>query len=230
METIVKTTDSNWQGLYTVAGVAALIIAVFIPIQLFVFFKWPPPDTVIGWFTLFRNNWLIGLLDMDLLLIVDTILFIPIFLALYVVLRRTSESYMAIALAAGLIGIASYLASTAAFEMLSLSNQYAAATTEAQKSVLLAAGHVMAANWMGTAFDVGYVSKSIALLIISVVMLQSTIFNRVITCLGILTGALMLLPPTAGTIGLILSVSSVFPLEIWCILISLRFLHLAKNT
>jgi hypothetical protein len=132
-------------------------------------------------------------------------------------------------LALGLIGIASYLASTAAFEMLSLSNQYAAATTESQKSALLAAGHVMAANWMGTAFDVGYVIQGIALLIISVVMLRSDVFGGTITYLGILASAMMLLPPTAGPIGIILSVGSVFPLEIWCILISARFLKLAQK-
>jgi hypothetical protein len=177
-ETYVETADPNWKNLYKVAGSASLIIAVFIPVQMFVFFKWPPPADVIGWFTLFQENWLIGLLDMDLLLVVDTVLFIPTFLALYFALRRHSESFMAIALAAGLIGIASYLASTAAFEMLSLSRLYAAAATEAQQYVLLAAGQVMVANWMGTAFSVGYVIQSVALLIISAVMLRSTMFGK----------------------------------------------------
>jgi hypothetical protein len=50
---------------------------------------------------------------------------------------------MTIALALGLLGVAAYFASTAAFEILSLSNQYAAATTAAQKSTLLAAGQVL---------------------------------------------------------------------------------------
>jgi hypothetical protein len=36
-------------------------------------------------------------------------------------------------------------------------------------------------------------------------------FGNVIAYLGILMGAMMLLPPTAGTIGLILSVGSVLP-------------------
>ncbi len=49
-----------------------------------------------------------------------------------------------------------------------------------------------------------------------------------ITLLGILTGALMLLPPTAGKIGMVLSVASVFPLWFWCILIGRRFLLLGK--
>jgi hypothetical protein len=42
-------------------------------------------------------------------------------------------------------------------------------------------------------------------------------------------GVMMLLPPSAGTIGLILSVGSVFPLEIWCVMIGWRLLQIAKN-
>jgi hypothetical protein len=61
-------------------------------------------------------------------------------------------------------------------------------------------------------------------------MLRSTIFSKAITYLGILMGVMMLLPPTAGTIGLVLSVGSVFALEIWCVLIGRRFLQIAKKT
>jgi hypothetical protein len=88
----------------------------------------------------------------------------------------------------------------------------------------------MVANWMGTAFSVGYVIQSVALLIISVIMLRSTMFGKATAYLGILMSAMMLLPPTAGTIGLILSVGSVFPLEIWCVLIGRRLLQMEKNT
>jgi hypothetical protein len=45
-------------------------------------------------------------------------------------------------------------------------------------------GSPVTANWMGTAFDVGYVVQGIALLIISPVMLRSTIFSKGITYPG----------------------------------------------
>jgi len=48
----------------------------------------PPPTEVIDYFRLFKNNSFLGLLSLDLLLIVDYILMIPIFFALYIVLRR----------------------------------------------------------------------------------------------------------------------------------------------
>ena len=68
-----------------------------------------------------------------------------IFLALYAALHRTGKSASLVATATGLIGIAVYLASNQAFAMLSLSGEYAAATTEAQRSIFLAAGEALLA-------------------------------------------------------------------------------------
>ena len=123
--------DSRWKGLYKVGGAAALTMLVLIPIQIIIFTVWPPPSTVDGYFTLFQNNRLLGLLSLDLLYMLTNALLVLIYLALHAALKRASESFMAIALALGLVGIAAYFASNTAFEMLSLSNQYAAATTDA---------------------------------------------------------------------------------------------------
>jgi len=109
--TDAETADSAWKSLYRVGGAAALIIVVFIPIQFIVFVAWPPPSTVIGWFTLFQNNRLLGLLDLDLLLIVDNALMALMFLALYAALRRANQSFMAIATTFGFVGVAVYFAS-----------------------------------------------------------------------------------------------------------------------
>jgi hypothetical protein len=218
-----------WKSLYNVAGVVALIMVVFIPIQLIVFFSNPPPNTVIDWFTFFQNNWIIALLDMDLLLIVDQIFVSVIFLALYIALRETNQSLMAIALVAGLLGIAAYFASSVCFDMLALSNQYAAATTDAQRSMLLAAGQVALTTYQGTAFDVGYVLEGIGLLLTALVMLRSTLFSKTTAIVGIVLGIMSLLPPTAGTIGLFCALGSLIPLVIWSVLIALRFFQLAQG-
>ncbi len=51
----IETTDPRWNWLYRVGGAAALITAVFLPIQVAVFIVWPPPlqGTAIDWFKLF---------------------------------------------------------------------------------------------------------------------------------------------------------------------------------
>jgi len=224
-----ETADSPWKGLYKVGGAAALTVLVFMPIQMIVFFVWPPPSTVLGWFTLFQDNALVGLLDMDLLLIVDYALMGMLFLALWAALRRVSQSFMAIALTLELVGVTTYFASTAAFEMLSLSNSYAAATTEAERSTLVAAGQAMIATWQGTAFNVSYILGAVALLVVSVVMLRSNVFSRITAYVGILASALMFVPPTVGTVGILFSLISLIPTVIWLILVARRLFQLGRG-
>jgi hypothetical protein len=215
-----------WQTLHRVGGMAALAVLVFIPIQMVVFFLWPPPNSVIGWFTLFQDNAFVGLLDMDLLLIVDYLLLVGVFSALWAFLRRANESLMAIALILQLVATATYFASAVAFEMLSLSSQYATATTEVERSIFLAAGQAMLATWQGTAFDVSYVLSGLAIIIVSVVMLRSHhLFSKTTGYAGLSAGVLALVPPTAGTIGLVFSLVSLVPLVVWLALIARRFLR-----
>lgn len=61
----------------------------------------PPPDTVAGYFALFQDSWLLCLLSLDLLYLLSNVLFSVLQPALYPVLRRTSESFMDIALNPG---------------------------------------------------------------------------------------------------------------------------------
>jgi hypothetical protein len=115
-----------------------------------------------------------------------------------------------------------------AFEMLSLSNQYRAAATDGQRFVSLAAGQAMLATWQGTAFDVSYILGAVTLLIVSYVMLRSRLFNRTTAFVGIITSALMFIPPSAGMAGLILSVLSVPPTATWLFLVGRRLLSSVK--
>jgi hypothetical protein len=135
-----ETADSHWKSLYRIGGTAALIIVALYLNQIIVLVAWgPPPSAVIGYFTLFQSNWLLGLLDLDLLSLVDYALMGLMFLALYVALRRADETVIAIATALSFVGIAAYYASNTSLSMLSLSDQYAHATTDVQRSMLLAA-------------------------------------------------------------------------------------------
>ena len=216
-----------WKTLHRVGGVSALVVLVLIPIQMVVFFLWPPPNSVIGWFTLFQDNALVGLLDMDLLLIVDYLLLIGVFSAPRASHRRAKDSLLAIALILQLVATATYVASTVAFEMLTLSNQYATATTDVERSIFLAAGQAMLATWQGTAFDVSYVLSALAILTVSAVMLRSHhLFSKVTGYAGLSAGILAVVPPTAGTIGVVFSLVSLVPMVVWLALIARRLLHL----
>ncbi|MGC1131533.1 MAG: DUF4386 family protein [Nitrososphaeraceae archaeon] len=156
-----------------------------------------------------------GFINVDLLLIADYVFVVIVFLALWAALRRVNESLMAIALILLFISAATYFASTVAFEMLSLSSQYMAASTDAQMSIILAAGHAMLAIWQGTAFDISYILAAFATLIVSAVMLRSHLSGRTTAYAGIMASLLMFVPASAGTIGLVFSLLSLVPYAVW---------------
>ena len=200
--TDAETLDSEWQRLYTVGGVAALTAGVFfrrnIAAEIGLFGKHPSPVTVSDWFALLQSNRLLGLACLHVFDLVNYALVGLMFLALYVVLRRANKSAMAIATPLAFVGIGVYFASNTAFSVLSLSDQYAAATTEAQRTTLLAAGQAMLAINRFTDPGAhpgagGYVSLlliAVAGMITSVVMLRSAAFNRATAYVGILASAL----------------------------------------
>jgi hypothetical protein len=221
--------DLRWKTLYRMGAAAAIGVLLLVPIQMLVYVTTPPPDTVAGWFALFDRSPVLGLLDMDLLLILDQVLIAVMLLAVCVALRRANPTWIAIALLFGVAAFAAYLASNPAFEMLALSRQHAAATTDAERAVALAAGQAMVASWTGTAFSVGYVLGALAFLIASVVMLRSDVFGRVTAWVGIVFGIASLVPASAGTIGIVFSLISLIPMWIWLVLLARRLLQLGHR-
>lgn len=230
VEDVAEPSDFRWRGLYAVGGVAAMITAAPIPIHVLVFIIWPPPldGGVAEWFTLFQDNWLLGLVSMDLLLMDDYVLLVPIVLALFVALRRTSETVVTLAAALFFVAIAAYFASNPAFEMLSLSKEFETATTDSEKEMYLAAGQAMLSTYAGTAFHVNYVLGSVAGILIGIGMLRSRVFSRS-AAYAVLLGNVIGLGLYLPTIGLVLSVITGQVLWIWYILIGRRLLQLGRD-
>jgi hypothetical protein len=217
--------NGGWQWLYIIGGATALISVLIVPIQIVVYTTSPPPSTALDWFTLFQDSKLLGFLAFEGLFVLDGVLAIPTALALYVALRRTNQSLMAIALALGLVGNVALIVARPAFEMLILSDKYAAAPADAQRALFLAAGEAMIATFNGTAWQVAFNLGNIYLVLIPVVMLQSNIFGRTTAYMGLLAGVLgfgIYLPK----IGLFLGILSALFLAIWEILIALRLFQL----
>ncbi len=235
-----ETEDAAWKGLFRVGGVAALIAGLVFrrnlgaelmllrSIDIINVGPTTPPGTVMDWFALLQNNPLFGLTLLNLFDMVNYALVGLMFLALLAALRRVSQSAMAIAAFLGFVGIAVYLASNQALTMLSLSTQYAAATTDAQRSMLLAAGQATIAihhnaSYEGTGVYMSFFLVTVAGLIISVVMLRSDAFSKVTAYVGLLANGFGLGYYFAGAkapamVALPLSVSAIFLLA-WYVLI-----------
>jgi Domain of unknown function (DUF4386) len=224
----VRQADSEWRGLYRLGGGAAALLAVLTVLHSSVFFVAGLPSTVAEWFALFQRNALLGLLAFEVLMVAYVVLSVPVVLALAVALRRASPSLTALYVALSLVGIVAFITARPAFEMLSLSQQYAAATTEAQGAVFLAAGESLLATFHGTAFQVSYVLGALGGLLISAAMLRSTLFSRTTAYVRIASSVLdfgLYVP----TIGLFISLFSVVFLLIWNVMISRRLLQLGRD-
>ena len=223
--------DSSWKSLYKVGGIAALAVVAIAVIQAPIFILFPQPTTVIGHFTQFQSNKLLGLVDLDLILILAEACNVPILFALYAALRRFNPALLTIALTLGLGGIAFFFAVNPTFSMLYLSDQYAAAATDVQRAAFLAAGEALVANYNGTAFGLFFILSGVADLIIAAVMLRSGVFNKATAFAGMVVGAMLLVPPlpVLGMIALVLSYIVILPSMIWNILVAIRLFQLGRS-
>ncbi len=196
----VKATNSEWQSLYKVGGAAALVAGLLfrrnLAAEVGLFGAQPAPVTVKDWFVLLQSNRLLGLTYLNIFDLVNYALVALMFLALTAALNRVSKSSMAVATTLALAGVMVYFASNTAFSMLALSDEYADAASETQRTILLSAGQaLLAINRFSTGAhpgSAGFVSLlflAAAALITSVLMLRSRIFNRLTAYVGILAGA-----------------------------------------
>ena len=135
---------------------------------------------------------------------------------------------MALYVILGTLGVMAFINARPALEMLSLSNQYSTATTDAQRSALLAAGEATLAVFHGTAFHTSYLLGSFSGVIVSLVMLKSLVFSKGTAWVRIGSSLFDLgLYLPAG--GLYISIFSVFFLFIWNILVARRLFHLSQS-
>lgn len=225
--------DDAWGRLtlFRVGGLAAAGAALLTPISVAVFAIWPPPTYEEGarvWFEHIQDNVLLGLLSLDLPFLIITILMIPVMLALFVALRGTRPAPVLVAGVVYVVSVAVYLGTNTSLEMLSFSDRFASAATEAERIALLGAGESALAAYTSTAFHVNYILGQLAGIIFGAVMLRSQLFSRRIAYLmigGNAFGFLLYVPE----IGIALSAFSGLILWVWMILVSRRLLQLAHT-
>lgn len=215
--------------LFRASSISAAMVLFIIPIQIIVYVVYPIPTSVEAWLALFHESWILGLLHQDLLYLINNILVAIMYLGFYTSLKHHSAGIMKLALVLGLLGISAYFASNKAFEMLSASNLYFAANTVSEKSMILIVSQLILSEWQGTAFLVYYVLNGITLILISFVMIKSKLFGKAAAWIGLAAGVLMMVPSTAGTIGLVFSLASLIPWCVFCGLVAAKFTKLANT-
>ncbi|CAG0993578.1 hypothetical protein ANAEL_02446 [Anaerolineales bacterium] len=189
--------QTQWQFIYKLGGMAS-IGAVLVGILEIVITFLPGgntvQETVSDWFMLFQQNWFMGLRDLGLLNIMLDAFALLIFFALYFAHRESPyQPHAALAAIVSFLGVGVFLATNRAFPMLALSQQYAAATTDAQRAAIEAAGQSMLSvgqsHTPGT--FLGFFLVEAAGVLISCVMLRAKIFSKANAYTGIIGFALL---------------------------------------
>lgn len=186
-------TDITWKSLYKIGGLTALILLIYslVTMVLLVTIDGQPESAQEG-FTMLQNNRLVGLLRLDVLTILVIPLYYLLFLGLYMALKKTHAVSGTLVFMLTFAGVTLALATPSAFSFLTLSDKFAAATSEAQKTLLLAAGQAILASdlWHGSGAIMGGILLQTGAVLISVLMLESKSFAKATAYIGIVMHSL----------------------------------------
>ena len=212
-----KIMNVDYRPLFKLTNFLIIIMILIIPLQIIIFSLYPPPNTVEGFFELYKSNLFLGLLSLDFLYLINNTIMIILYLSLFVALYKESPLTVLIAFILGMVGLVCYYGSNPSFEMLTLSKKFFEANIN-EKIIYIAAGETLLAGYSGTSFNVYYVLNTICLLMFSYTLIKSPIFKKSVGYWALASGFFMIIPSSAGMIGLIFSLLSLIP---WIVFIGL---------
>ncbi|MGA3135688.1 MAG: hypothetical protein ABSC88_06820 [Terracidiphilus sp.] len=233
---VVRDGPGDLSALCRIGGIAAFLLSIYslaTMVQMVVLGG--QPASAAQAFDLLQHHRAVGLLRLDLPTIAVLPLYYLLFLGLYAALRRTNRAQALLSTVLVFAGLTLVLATPTALSMIPLSDKYAAATSDAARTQLLATGEaIMAADiWHSTAAILGGVLLQCGAVLICVVMLRGGVFGKATAWLGIVMHALDgahivggLFLPVSGIILMAIA-GPLYP--IWLFLVGRRLLQLAAR-
>jgi hypothetical protein len=228
-----KMADPRWKDLYRIGGISSLLLAGLVAFAVIAYFIWPYTPGFASTEDIFltlHTDRLPALFSLDSMMLVIAPIDILLFLALYVALKRVNESYALIALVLGLMAITLLIPTKPLAELIFLSKQYIAATTEAEKIQYLAAGEALLTLAGGTAWLIFSLFSITSFLLSSLLMLRSQNFSKATAYIGIANSifAFGILAPVF-VIAAIFGLGTTIVSTIWYVLLARDFLRLVKE-
>jgi len=229
-------TTTTWRPLYRTGAIAPLVaLALYIGEFALMAFGEPFPATIEEWYALAQRSKLLTLCYLNSPDMISFSLLGVMFLALYVALRHVHPSRMLTALYFAVLGAVTFIVPRALhLALLPLSDLHAAATSEAQRAIYLAAGEGLSQVSTATPQTLGFLFMAVAGLLVSLVILQSRFFGQAAAYVGIAGFAAALASFTARLIAPTVA-SVLMPINgllwfAWWIMISVGLFKLAKVT
>jgi hypothetical protein len=231
-----RTEPDDLKSLCRIGGISAFIlIAYSLATMVQMVVLGGQPASAAEAFSLLQHRRSIALLRLDLPTIAVLPLYYLLFLGLWAALRQTRRATSRLATTLAFAGLTLVLSTPTALSMIPLSDKYAAATSDAVRAQLLAAGEaLMAADiWHSAGAILGGVLLQCGAVLICVAMLRGGAFGKATAWLGIVMHALdlahiiggLFLP--AAAIVLMAIAGPLYP--IWLYLVGRRLLRLASR-
>lgn len=236
--------DFQWSWLYKIGGVATLI-AMFVNI-LDVLLGFGETEVVTygvrsatEWFAVYQESWFKGMYALGIFNMIYMVFMLPVYFALFGAHQRRQAIPVILVIIVYLLTMSIYFSTNAAIPMFVLSNKYALASTDLQKTIFIAAGEAVLArgeDFTPGAF-VGLFLGGLAAIAMSLIMLRGGIFGKAnawigivgFTCLSLFTILATFVPALYtiafygfGSIGGLLALT-------WFALVARRFFQLAKG-
>lgn len=238
----IADTEKQWKSIYFWGGITTIIVVVgaFIDVAIGNITGGnlsALPQTAIERFSQFHDSKFMGLYNLDLLNIINQMILIPAFFALYAVHRNANKAYGLLALIIFLFGSVILVANNTALPMYELSQKYFATPIESQKAYYAAAGESMLAVGAHGSLGVflGFFIPNIANLIMSIVMLQGGVFSKINSWSGIIGSLFMLLyvilvnfVPSVESMATAFAMPGGLLLMAWMIMFAIRLFKLSK--
>lgn len=223
-------------SLCRIGGFAALILLLYTfatMVQLLLLGG--PPQTAAEAFTLLQHHRIVALLRLDLPTICILPFYYLLFLGLYAALSKTDHARVLLATALAFVGVTLVLATPTALSMIPLSDKYAAATSDAARNQLLAAGDAIMASdiWHATGAIIGGILAQCGAVLICIVMLRGGVFGKVTAYIGIVMHGLDLAHIALGVFwpgaGFVLMAIAGPLYPVWFFLVGRRLLELGSE-
>jgi hypothetical protein len=150
------------------------------------------PTTAEEYYTAVGDHRLVGILRLDFASLINVALFSVTAFAAYTALKQQNVVYPAFGMALAFVAVAIAMSTHSALSMIHLSDQYATATTDVERSRLLAAGEAVIALgwWKSTGGFMAGLFLQGGMVLLSFVMLRSTCFSNATAWAGILCNGL----------------------------------------
>jgi len=196
------------------------------------------PQTAVGRFDQLHQQVWLGLYNLDLLNVINQLLLIPLYFALYAIHREVAKPGASLTLIIFLIGTTLFVVTNPALPMLELGNGYQSTSSESQRALLSAAGEAILARGVhgSTGAFISFSLPTLAGVLMSIIMLRQKTLSRWPSYLGIVGNTLMLVYvvlvtflPGAQRIATALAMPGGLMVLAWMTMIAITLIRLARQ-